>query len=297
MALSLETLKKGLQFNEDNSFVGLEERHELLNNLGLVLKTRQDYFGKDVHRPGNMMGKKKTKYESCIFFPLVTHVFPFLDYLLGHSSTIKTKKGPLISIEIIWPVVQEMGEIWAAEDGIGGTPGLGDVWPCKAIAGDDNFVSFHKLSQWLIYSIIEPMEKLLGATIEGTDLLTPLPDYCNGGFLIDTGFLTLKQVDMDRGIKNYHANSLLPYQPKVEVAPMFDISDPVITEWRALTVAYLDLVAERVRQSFRLSKKLLSLSQLLQGGTWSAGRELAEISRPNTHEPPIVIKTDKRVIY
>lgn len=190
-----------------------------------------------------------------------------------------------------------MGEIWASEEGIGGTKGLGDVWPCKAIAGQDNMVSFHKLSQWLVYSLIEPMEKLLGATIEGTDLLTPLPDYCNGGFLIDTGFLTLKPVDYERGIKNYHQNSLLPSQPKIEVAPMFDMSDPVVVEWRALTVAYLDLVAERVRQSFRLSKKMLSLSQLIQGGTWSAGRELAEISRPNTHEPPIVIKLDKRVIY
>ncbi|KAG1069769.1 hypothetical protein G6F42_026216 [Rhizopus arrhizus] len=241
----------------------------------MVLQNRKDYFGSGLQRPGNLM-----------------------DYLLDHPTTIKTKKGPLISIETLWPVALEMGEIWASEDSIGGTPGLGDVWPCSAISNDDNnLVSFHKLSQWLVYSMIEPMEKLLGATIEGTDLLTPLPDYCNGGFLIDFGFLTLKPADYERGIKNYHANSLLPYQPKVEVAPMFDMSDPVVTEWRALTVAYLDLIAERVRQSFRLSKKLLSLSQLIQGGTWSAGRELAEISRPNTHEPPIVIKIDKRVIY
>lgn len=274
--LSLDKLKGGLQFNENNSFVGIDERLEILNHLGHVLKNRTDYFGKEAQRPGNMM-----------------------DYLLSHPTTIKTKKGPLISIETIWPVVLEMGELWSAEEGIGGNPGLGDVWSCKAISNndDENLVSFHKLSQWLIYSIIEPMEKLLGATIEGTDLLTPLPDYCNGGFLIDTGFLTLKPVDYERGIKNYHANSLLPYQPKVEVAPMFDMSDPVVIEWRALTVAYLDLVCERVRQSFGLSKKLLSLSQLIQGGTWSAGRELAEISRPNTHEPPIVIKIDKRVIY
>ncbi|GAA5814308.1 hypothetical protein MFLAVUS_007802 [Mucor flavus] len=272
--ISYETVSRGLQFSHHNEFTGIAERVELLNHLGLVLQRRKDYFGDAVQRPGNMM-----------------------DYLLDHPNTIKTKKGPLISIETIWPVVQEMGELWASEDGIGGTPGLGDVWPCKAIGTEDNMVSFHKLSQWLVYSLIEPMEKLLGATIEGTDLLTPLPDYCNGGFLIDTGFLTLKTADYDRGIRNYHTNSLLPSQPKVEVAPMFDMSDPVVTEWRALTIAYLDVVAERVRQSFRLSKKLLSLSQLIQGGTWSAGRELAEISRPNTHEPPIVIKIDKRVIY
>lgn len=209
----------------------------------------------------------------------------------------------MISIETLWPVVQEMGELWASEENVGGTRGLGDVWPCSALlngknpVGTEHYVPFHKLSQWMVYSMVEPMEKLLGATIEGTDLLTPLPDYCNGGLLIDTGFLTLKPKDYERGIKNYHANSLLPYQPKVEVAPMFDMSDPVVTEWRALTVAYLDLVADRVRQMFRLSKKMLSLSQLIQGGTWSAGRELAEISRPNTHEPPIVIRMNKRVIY
>ncbi|OBZ91105.1 Uracil catabolism protein 4 [Choanephora cucurbitarum] len=274
--MTLESLSNGLQFTETNSFAGVKERHEVLSHLGFVLQNRKDYFGRDIQRPGNLM-----------------------DYLLNHPTTIKTKKGPLISIETLWPAVQEMGEIWASEENLGGTPGLGDVWPCAAISNDENtnLVSFHKLSQWIVFSIIEPMDKLLGATIEGTDLLTPLPDYCNGGFLIDFGFLTLKPADHERGIRNYHANSLLPYQPKVEVAPMFDMSDPVVTEWRALTVAYLDLIAERVRQSFRLSKKSLSLSQLIQGGTWSAGRELAEISRPNTHEPPIVIKLDKRVIY
>lgn len=295
--MTLEGLCNGLQFDETNVFAGIEERYDILVNLGNVLKVRQDYFNKDgISRPGNMMGKYIGILLKILRHLLSTNQYP-IDYLLNHPTTIKTKKGPLISIEAIWPVVQEMGEIWAAEDNIGGTQGLGDVWPCKAIGGDDNLVSFHKLSQWLIYSIIEPMEKLLGATIEGTDLLTPLPDYCNGGFLIDTGFLTLKPVDYERGIKNYHANSLLPDQPKIEVAPMFEMSDPVVTEWRALTVAYLDLVTERVRQSFRLSKKLLSLSQLIQGGTWSAGRELAEISRPNTHEPPIVIKVFSLLYY
>lgn len=195
--------------------------------------------------------------------------------MLDHSTTIKTKKGPLISIETLWPPIMEMAELWAAEENIGGTRGLGDVWPCTALGDNEaNLVSFHKLSQWLVYSIIEPMEKLLGATIEGTDLLTPLPDYCNGGLLIDTGFLTLKAVDYERGIKNYLQNSMLVDQPKVEVAPMFDMSDPVVIEWRALTVAYLDLVAERVRQSFRLNKKQLPLSQLIQGGTWSVSHHV-----------------------
>jgi len=31
----------------------------------------------------------------------------------------------------------------------------------------------------------------------------------------------------------------------------------------------------------------LTLAQILEAGTWKAGRELAEVSRPNTKEPPI----------
>lgn len=222
------------------------------------------------------------------------------DYLLSHPTTINTKKGPLIHLETLWPIVQEMGELWAAASGKGGTPGLGDVWLCDTVQSNTDeqcWIPFHRLSQWMAYSLVEPMEKLLGATIEGKEQLTVLPEYRNGGLLMDTGFITLKQPDLERGLEKYRQNSLLPGQPKFEVAPMFEMSDPVVVEWRALTVAYLDIVAERVRETLGLDRKRLNLSQLIQGGTWSAGRELAEISRPNTQEPPIVIKLDSRVIY
>lgn len=205
-------------------------------------------------------------------FRCLTRICYIIDYLLAHPTTINTKKGPLIHLETLWPVVQEMGEIWASDEGKGGTPNLGDVWPCSAIrseTSEDNFVCFHRLSQWLVYSLLEPMEKLLGATIEGTEQLTVLPEYRNGGLLMDTGFITLKPADLKRGLENYRQNSLLPGQPKVEIAPMFEMGDPVVIEWRALTVAYLDIVADRVRETFGLNRKRLSLSQLIHGGTWS----------------------------
>ncbi|KAI8388490.1 uncharacterized protein BYT42DRAFT_236927 [Radiomyces spectabilis] len=262
MALNMDTLRQGFQVDSRNILVGLEDRLELLHHLGEVLQDRQDYFGSQlVARPGNL-----------------------LEYLLEHPTTIKTKKGPLIHLETLWPVMQEMGEFWAAE-GKGGSRGLGDVWPCQAIQNNpqssEHFVSFHKLSQWLVYSVIEPMEKLLGATIEGTDQLTPLPDYRNGGLLMDTGFITLKKADMERGLQNYRQNSLLPGQPKVEVAPMFEMSDPVVVEWRALTTAYLDLVAERVRETLKLSRKQLALTQLIEGGTWNVSHYLTYHFFPN----------------
>lgn len=107
---------------------------------------------------------------------------------MSHPTTINTKKGPLIHLETLWPIVQDMGELWAAADesAKGGTSELGDVWPCQSIRNTnvsnphDHFVAFHRLSQWLVYSLVEPMEKLLGATIEGTEQLTVLPEARNG---------------------------------------------------------------------------------------------------------------------
>jgi hypothetical protein len=64
MDLSFDTLSRGLQFTEENKFVGLEERHEALNHLGFVLQNRPDYFGKSVKRPGNLMGN----HHCCLFF-------------------------------------------------------------------------------------------------------------------------------------------------------------------------------------------------------------------------------------
>ena len=52
-------------------------------------------------------------------------------------------------------------------------------------------VPLHKLSQWLAYSLIEPLQ---WAGIEVTDIdgLTGLAEYRNGGLFIDTGVLTLR---------------------------------------------------------------------------------------------------------
>lgn len=92
---------------------------------------------------------------------------------------------------------------------------------------------------------------------------------CIGGLLMDTGFISLKPKEHDRGIESYHKNSLLPGQPKIEVAPLFEMDDPVVVEWRALTTAYLDIVAERVRDALRLNRNKLSLTRLMDGATWS----------------------------
>ena len=82
----------------------------------------------------------------------------------------------------------------------------------------------------------------------------------------------------------------------MEVVPLFTADDDVIVEWRALTVGFLDDLLAEVNLLLGLQgDKKLSLAQMLEAGTWKGGREIAEVSRPNTKEPPIMILSDGTV--
>ncbi len=62
---------------------------------------------------------------------------------------------------------------------------LGDAWHYEPFGeGPQAIVPFHKLSQWLTYSLVET---LLRSRIEVThvDRLTGLPEYRNGGLLYE----------------------------------------------------------------------------------------------------------------
>lgn len=112
--------------------------------------------------------------------------------------------------------------------------------------------------------------------------------------------MTLRADLIEQGIAAYRANALLPGQPAVEVIPLFPPDSDVIVEWRACTVAIIDSLVPDINHAlgyFTFLLKIdcstggaiapLSLAQILEAGTWKAGRELAEVSRPNTKEPPI----------
>jgi hypothetical protein len=175
-------------------------------------------------------------------------------------------------------------------------------------------VPFHKLTQWLTYSLMVPMTKLLHVHFAGAELLTGLPEYRNGGLFIDVGVLTLKPEDQKRGLVQYQRNAQQTGQPSMEVVPMFTADDDVIVEWRAVTVGLLDDLLIDVNQLLGLSgSDKLNLAQMLEAGSWKVstphqtkallcasninqgGREIAEVSRPNTKEPPIMILSDGTV--
>ena len=117
-----------------------------------------------------------------------------------------------------------------------------------------------------------PMNKLLHIHFAHADLLTGLPEYRNGGLFIDTGLLTLKDEDRERGLKAYRDNAMIKGQPNMEVVPLFTADDDVIVEWRAVTVGFLDALLEEVNAQLGLfARDGLTLAQLLEAGSWKVG--------------------------
>ncbi|KMQ42834.1 Protein of unknown function DUF1688 [Trichophyton rubrum] len=244
--LTVGALAKRMQHSEENPLAGLEGRAGLLARLADALNN-QELFGVDA-RPGNM-----------------------LDYLLSHPSTLASSV-PIIPVPLLWNVLMD---------------GLSPIWPPSRTQIDgisiepwENIVPFHKLTQWLCYSIMTPMTKILNIRFSGRELLTGLPEYRNGGLLIDMGLLTLKPEDTNRGLDAYKANAMIKGSQT----------------WRALTVGFLDQLLAEVNNLLELKDgQQLCLAQMLEAGSWKGGREIAEVSRPNTKQPPIMIISDGTV--
>ncbi|TVY14343.1 Uracil catabolism protein 4 [Lachnellula arida] len=275
--LTLGVMRSGLQVSDSNPIAGLDGRTELLIKLSEALKNHA-YFGAD-GRPGNM-----------------------LDYLISHPTT-QASSVPIIILPTLWSVLMDgLAPIWpSSRTAIDGTP-LGDAWPLSSMPTSptsqpwETIVPFHKLTQWLCYSLMQPMSKLMNIHFAGAELMTGLPEYRNGGLFIDTGVLNLKPKEEKRGIQQFRANNAKEGTVNMEVVPMFSPDDDVIIEWRAVTVGFLDLLLEKVNQKLGLQGvEQLSLPQMLEAGSWKGGREMAEISRPNTQCPPIAILSDGTV--
>lgn len=243
LEISEEDLKHAFQVTALNPLAGISGRQKLLNRLGEVIKNKPNFFNQDT-RLGNF--------------------YLYIHSLINHQ-TIKAEdifKAVLAAFNSIWPprlVYEGMS--------------LGDVWTHPLLSAqypNFNYIPFHKLSQWLSYSLIEPLE---WGHIQVTNMeaLTGLPEYRNGGLLIDTGLLIVKDPD------------LLQHPQAVD--------SEAIIEWRALTVALLDRISQCIRNILNKSSNELPLGKILQGGTWEAGRRIAQVKRPNGI-PPIQIISD-----
>lgn len=176
-----------------------------------------------------------------------------------------------------------LSSIWPASrtqiDGVS----IGDAWRCSTLSSSptakpwETIFPFHKLTQWLCYSLMAPMTKVMNIQFSGSELLTGLPEYRNGGLLIDMGLLNLKPEDAERGLEAYKSNAMIKGQPNMEVVPLFTADDDVIVEWRALTVGFLDELLEEVNSLLDLGPgERLSLAQMLEAGTWKVSNDYLE---------------------
>ena len=113
-----------------------------------------------------------------------------------------------------------------------------------------------------------------GYKVTGIDELTGLAEYRNGGLMLDGGLLELRD-------------------PTLAV-DVHEVGSELVVEWRALTVALLDLVAERVQRRLGKTPSELPLAAVLEGGTWHAGRKIAREKRPDG-APPLKVASDGTV--
>jgi hypothetical protein len=233
VGIDAATLGALFEVRDDNPLVGLEGRAALLRRLG-----------------ARLAGER----------PAVLY------------DTLTAKSREVGAASILRALLDLLGPIWLTGSSVDGVA-LGDAWRHPHAGGDgasEGWVPFHKLSQWLAYSLFEPLE-WSGVTLTDRDALTALPEYRNGGLLLDTGVVAWRDPE--------------------DANRAWDVGSEAVVEWRGLTVALIDDLAPRVRSALGVAE--LPLACILEGGTWAAGRELARERRGGL--PPFTVVSDGTV--
>jgi Protein of unknown function (DUF1688) len=248
MYLTNDAVRSGFQVSDTNPLVGVDGRADLLRRLGACVAAKPEIFAiSDVPRPGG---------------------------LFDHLAAL-AKDKTLPAATILSELLLQFGPIWPSRLTLGGVP-LGDCWKHPALTTADaisELMPLHKLSQWLAYSLIEPLQRA-GINVIDIDGLTGLAEYRNGGLFVDTGVLT--------------------FRDPAAAAREHDVGSALVVEWRALTVALLDRLADIVRQKLNMDARTLPLAKVLEGGTWAAGRAIARELRSDG-SPPVKVISDGTV--
>ncbi len=264
LALDAAALARMFQAGTHNPLVGLEGRAALLRRLGQALQAEAGALGVPA-RPS-------------VLFDVLTGAATD-GATDGASSALP--RTDITAAQVLHKLLDTFSPIWQTGSVLHGVP-LGDVWPHRWAGGEDpmagrhgttaGWVPFHKLSQWLSYSLLEPFE-WAGVKVTELDSLTGLPEYRNGGLLLDGGVI----------------------QPRsaASLQKTWQVSDEFIIEWRALTVALLDELAPLVRNRLGRTAEQMPLACVLEGGTWATGRVLARELRDGS--PPLNISSDGTV--
>ncbi len=241
-ALTEQDLGRSFQVTEQNPLVGVSGRTELMRRLATTIERRSDLFGSErgqAARVGNLF-----------------------DGIARYA-----REGTIAAPDILGVVLDGFGDLWPGQLMLGGV-NLGDTWYHPAVQADDataGLMPFHKLSQWLTYSLVEPLQEA-GITVTDLDGLTGLAEYRNGGLFVDLGLLRPKHDDV---LSREHR-----------------VDSEIVVEWRALTIALLDRIADPLRSELGQDSGTFPLAKILEGGTWQAGRRIAA-ERRSGGGPPI----------
>jgi len=247
MQMDTATLARHFQVEKDNPLLGLEGRTTLLRRLGVALAADANLFGRAPARPGHL-----------------------LDCFMKLAANRHIRAGRVLAA-----VLDGLASIWPSGLDLGGFV-IGDAGRHRAARTDDasdGIVPFHKLSQWLTYSLLEPL-MAVGLMVDDIHELTALAEYRNGGLLVDLQAIVPRS----------------EFNPQREYA----VDSEVVVEWRALTVALMDRLIDFVRAQLGMDATF-TLPQMLQGGTWTAGRKIARELRPLDGASPIRVAADGTV--
>ena len=249
-SLTEEHFARLFQVSEANPLAGVAGRVVLLRALGATCRAGPAAFAMEgPARPGGLVD----------------------------AMFAKSHNGSIAAPDMLAIVLDALGPIWPSRLTLQDIP-LGDSWiytpwQMGAEPDADSIVPFHKLSQWLTFSLIEPLQQA-GLTVTDIDGLTGLAEYRNGGLFVDGGVLRLKE-------------------PRMQ-AQFHGADSPLVIEWRALTVALLDRLQPLVAERLGLRPEDFPLPCLLEGGSWAAGRSIAHQLRLD-RSPPITILSDGTV--
>ncbi len=285
LQLDATALATVFQCSHSNPLVGLDGRAALLRRLGQALQAQAAVSGQPA-RPSALWDRLVGSHGAAAGEPWGEE--RFAEERIGQARIAQEPIGqaritaaPISAAQVLRDLLDTFSPIWLTGSVLHGVP-LGDVWPHRWAGGEDpmagrhgttaGWVPFHKLSQWLAYSLLEPLE-WAGITVTELDSLTGLPEYRNGGLLLDGGVIVARD--------------------KSSLAKTWQVSDEFIIEWRALTVALLDELAPLVRARLGQTAEQMPLACVLEGGTWATGRVLAQELRGGA--PPLTITSDGTV--
>ena len=191
-------LRALFQARSSNPLVGIEGRAGLLQRLGDALLTEAAREGQPA-RPG-------------LLFDRVTE---------GGS------RSEVSATALLQMLLRALGPVWRGGGMVKGVP-AGDAWP-HAFAGAGGadpatagWVPFHQFGQWMVWSLVEPLQQA-GVTVTHLAALTGLPGSACGGLLQDAGVINPRR--------------------ERDLARRWATASEFVIEWRALTVTLLDELA------------------------------------------------------